>query len=40
MAIILLSITMFFLMLFATVNAIRTESRAENRALRHPHLMN
>ncbi|WP_280950754.1 hypothetical protein [Pararhizobium antarcticum] len=40
MAILLLSITMFFLMIFATVNAIRTESRAENRAMRNTQLMN
>jgi len=39
MAILLLSITMFFTMIFATVNAIRNESRAEHGAMRQHNLM-
>ncbi len=39
MGLILLSITMFFTMLFATVNAIRNESRAERGALPRNPLM-
>ncbi len=39
MALLLLSMTMFFVMLFATANAIRSEARMDRSGLNRNHLL-